>query len=122
MTLKQKIKFFITEVNKFMQIHSLLNYEVFFDESDNPDCRASCDMPDSNRQTTICYNKEWLLLENDLNEISKTAYHETLELLLSKLRLIATDRSIYYSAVQVDDEIHRIIRLLENIYFDKIKK
>jgi hypothetical protein len=122
MTLKQKINFFKSEAKRFIAIHGLINYAVFFDSDENPECRASCEMPDSNRQLTIGYNETWLRQTDDCDEISKTAYHEVIELLLAKLRLMASEKESYYSNVMIDEEIHRIIRLLENIYFDKIKK
>jgi hypothetical protein len=120
MTLKQKIDYFIKEATRFIELHGLHNYCVYFEEeTENLDCRANCEMPDSNRQLTIGYSTSWLKKENDLTEISKVAYHEVLELLFSKLREMASNRLII---VQVDDEIHKLIRLMENLYFDKLSK
>lgn len=125
MSLQSKIKFFKQEVKRYIDLFGLYDWELYFDKEKSPDCRASC-IVDSNPQgeasriVTICYDEDWLKEENDLKQISKTAYHEVNELLLSKLREFSTNREIYVSHREVDDEVHRIIRIFENRIFDKI--
>ena len=121
MTLKQKIKFFKKEVNRFLEFHGLIDYDVYFDKEGEIENKASCTAQNPNRIATFRYEEGWLKEENDLSEISRTCYHEVLELLLSNLRELASDREIVVNKREVDNEVHKIIRILENKYYDKIK-
>ena len=47
-------------------------------------------------------------------EIVKCAFHEVCETMLSQLRNLA---EYHYSYNKVDKEIHKVIRILENIFF-----
>ena len=121
LTSKQKINFFKKEVKKFIELHGLVSYDVYIAETHNEECEACCDLPDSNRKLAIRYNTTWLKEENNLKNISLTAYHEVLELFFISIREMASERHLFFSNVQVDNEIHKLIRTMENVYFNLIK-
>ncbi len=120
MKLNQLIMFFKKEVNRFLEFHGLVDYEIYFEKEEDITNRASCSVQSPNRIATFRYEENWLKETNDLNDISKTCYHEVLELLFSKLRDFAVNREITVTQREVDDEVHKIIRILENKYFEKI--
>ena len=62
-----------------------------------------------NRWARVRINKEW---KDTKREINRVAFHEMLELRLGKLRDMAGAK---YSFDEVDEQIHIVIRVLENL-------
>jgi hypothetical protein len=128
MTLKTKIKFFKEEVNYWIDYFGFYDWELDFEEETDENNRASLATGsnnkefDSDRIATIFYEKGWLKEENNKKQIAKISFHEVIELMLSKLRDFSINRSTYISEREVDDEIHRIVKIMENKVFDKLYK
>lgn len=115
---EQKIKFFEKEVLRFINIFGLNDWEIYIEEEDDDaDIKGLliCDDMSSNRIATIRYSIYWINGQDLTDEeITKTAFHEVMELLLTKLRGYSNNKEILISEREVDEEIHRIIRTMEN--------
>ena len=122
MNIRQKIKFFENEVRGYIKLHNSLDFLVDFVESESEDIIAACSEYTTNRRISIFYISELINGLKNEKEVSKIAYHEALELVFLRLRYLAENRDIIVTKQEVDDEVHRIIRIFENIYFDKIYK
>jgi len=127
MTLNKKINFFKNETRRFMDFFGLHNWDITFAIEEDSDNEASCwsssiEDLNSNRTITIAYEVEWLKQENNLKVISKTAFHEVMEIMLMKLRLFAENKTLLVTEREIDDEVHNIIRIFENRIFDKLSK
>lgn len=72
---------------------------------------------------TITYSDKWIKDKNTKKEdIDKTAFHECLEALTYRLRDFSLNQDYVVSPREVDSEIHRLIRTLENRVFDHLPK
>jgi hypothetical protein len=127
MTKQQKISFFKAEVKRFIKYFGLYDYEIIFDEQKNEDARATTyfyyydDRNNADAQNVdVCWSKEWIESNLTKKEISKTAFHEVLEIMLYKLQELARCRNIIVTKLEVKQEKHRIIRILENTIFEII--
>lgn len=126
MTKEQKVKFFKNEILRFVKYFGLLDYEIFFNEQDNENNFATSyfwyyDSENGDAQNVeIKYSKSWINKKLTKKEISKIAFHETMEILLFRLYSLARSRDIVVTNKQVDIENHRIIRILENTIFEKL--
>jgi len=117
------IKFFEDEVYRFIDMFGLNDWEVYVDETEDNDIKGELvfDELDSNRTVMIFYSSSWLKDEKNKDEISKTAFHEVMELLLVKLRGYSNNKEFLISYREIDEEVHRIIRTLENVVFKLLK-
>ena len=130
MTTEQKIKFFKTECQRFIDFFGLYEWQVFFKAHDlNEYARAMCSASGyidnhqgDGQQSTISYDEEWISdKQTEPMEISMCAFHEVLELMLMKLRYFAANNELIIQEREVDEEIHRVIRRLENKVYPLIK-
>jgi phosphomevalonate kinase len=67
------------------------------------------------RIVIVCLNKNWCGEEPTEESVRQSAYHECVELLLSKLNMLIRQRSVLER--EVEEEIHVVIRTLENVHF-----
>lgn len=75
------------------------------------------------RQFTIKVNKTWIDSKSATKfEIDRTAFHETLEMVMARLRDFANNSYESVNPREVDGEIHRFIRIMENKVLPKIKQ
>lgn len=129
MTLQQKIQFFTNEVQYYIEYFGLVDWKLFVNEIDKEEvikekelC-ATCYVGDiENRTVAISYNKDWIDEENCLKTISQVAFHEVMELMLSKLNAFSNSREFFIPESIITEEIHKIIRTLENKVFKIINK
>lgn len=115
------VKHFENSVKKYQKMFNLLNYRISIFEQIKPGVRASCYHDNEGRVASICYSLEWLHENPSLNDIEETAFHEVIELLLSKLRDYSIDLNIQRTTEDVNQEVHNIIRILENILIRKMR-
>jgi len=77
------------------------------------------DMQRSNRRVTIAYSVEFIHdKDTTLDAVDLSAFHEVCELMLVDLRRFA-EKSC--SEVIIDREVHKIIRTLENVLWEKLR-
>jgi hypothetical protein len=120
----KKIKYFKNRVNYyFFDIFHLQFFELNIEEQVDPDVRASTfwhNIDEGSNMINICYSIDWIENKNlTYTEIDKVAFHEVCEALLSEVQQLMTYRFI--SKKDIPNAIHRIIRILENTIFEKIK-
>lgn len=120
----KKIKFFTERVLIYQKYFGLLSYEIDILPQIKNGTNASTlfndgDLGKASRRVTIAYSLGFINDEKTtLDEIDKSAFHEICELFLGKIRFFA---EYGISPVLVDNEIHSIIRTLENTLFLEIK-
>ena len=104
----------------WIDVFGLKDWEIayFFkktEDEDLDDARASVQFDNGARIVVCCLSKNWFGSEPTDHNLARCAYHEVLELLLGKLnemlRSKCTDNDI-------TEEIHRIIRIFENVHFE----
>ena len=124
---EQKIKFLKSEFQRFVKYFNLLDYEYFYEESDDVNMRCSVKWWPYNdkfnadaRSISFGWSKAWIESKITKYEISKCAFHEVIEVLLLPLRELAESREIVVTERKVKLENHRIIRILENTIFEKL--
>ncbi len=124
MSKSENVKLFKIWVYKYINFFDLSDWEITIEELIEKYIRATVlwDEMASNRIANFYYEKEWI--ENNKltkDEIQRVAFHEVLELLLANLRVFSVEHKEKISSREVDTEIHRIIRKLENKVFNLIK-
>lgn len=73
----------------------------------------------SNRRLNIAYTLDFMHdKDTTFEEVDKSAFHEVCEVLLLDLRRYA-DKSC--SEVIIDKEVHKVIRTLENVLWEKLR-
>ena len=113
---EKRVRFFEKEVFRFLKMFNLMNYDVSVDAQIKESALASCYADSTNNKVNICYSQDWLWNNNTTNkEITKTAFHEVMELFLIRLRDFSENVSMPRTPDCVDREVHNIIRVLENI-------
>ena len=128
--LDEKLQFFkkcALDAIKFFNMEDC-SFE-FFEEKDG-DFNAMCkwrsinDQPfSSHRKYSIIVNAKWITNKNiSKEEIKRTAMHEVLEAWLSRLSDYAMNTDIVVPTRNIDDEIHKIIRLMENKFLNVVYK
>lgn len=122
MTPKQKINFFKKVSQKFISYFGLYNWETYFKKETEIDNRASCETQIDAKIAKIFYDEDYLKEEQDLDEIAKTSFHEIMEIILSELREMASNRDTNYTEREIEEKTHTIIKIFENRVFDKIWK
>lgn len=65
---------------------------------------------------SVCLAKTWINVKPTRKALSKSAYHEVFEVLLSTLSIMASSRN--YSEILYEAETHKVIRTMENTQFD----
>jgi len=116
-TTKKDFELFKKECKKWLDILSLKNWEIFWVHGDTDvDCRAQLLVDQKGRLSTIYLAEEW---EKDAVTdllIKKMAFHEVCELFLYDIGIML---GCFFAPGVVEEEIHKIIRTLENTLFLK---
>jgi hypothetical protein len=116
-------------VKKYIDFFGLYEWELFFSEDTNSMNRALvCWHTINDRQegsgmiATFQWRRSWIVKkETTKDEIKKVAFHEVLELLLGKVRDFGENKTVLIPDYVVDEEIHKIIRRIENKVFNLIE-
>ena len=120
-TTKVQFELFKKECEFWIDHFGLKGWHVEYIHQNHDDGRACCGWKISGRIANITLSTEWEdwrkepITEND---IKRSAFHEVCELLLSRLSMMAKNRIANHDDV-VDEEVHNIIRTLENTIFKR---
>lgn len=132
-----KFELFKSEVQRFVKYFGLTEYELRIEcldlsENDNlAECRyykMDGDLGGTNMVAAIVCDIDWIngrldsIYESSDEHISRIAFHEVLELLLSQNTEFALRKEIFVSEREVITENHRIIRRLENTIWEDFLK
>lgn len=118
-----KTKLFKKQVEHyFFKIFKLYEYQLEIREGDEEEDSRAWSMwwniEKGAQQAIIEYNPAWLK-EADDEQIALTAFHEVIEILLSRFEELCKKRDV--SDWQIVEEKHRIIRRFENIVYPMLK-
>ena len=109
---------FKEEFSYWVEIFGLKGWELKFWLTEVDDCsRAQCHTDQTGRVIIAVLGKTWQATEPTEYEIRRSAFHECTELFLAKINDISRARTI--TAPAIEEEIHNIIRTLENILWEK---
>jgi len=100
---------FKKECDKWVKFYGLNNWRIKYEEMEDESNSGLCSFDLHNRMAVISLNTA--ADEKNVNP-ALIAFHEVTELLLARIRYLATER--YIQPDEVDDAIHECIRTLEN--------
>jgi hypothetical protein len=106
---------FRDEFTKWVHYYGIKGWEFHFIHADVEDARASVSTDQESRLALVTLSTKWSGMEPNDFEIRKCAFHEATELFLAKINFIA--RSRYTTDSEIEEEIHNIIRILENVWW-----
>jgi len=113
---KKDFKKFVKYCEYWKKVLNLLNWKIYYSFS-SIEHLAQVEINYSGRNATITLSTVWEMPDNTLinieEELERTALHEILELLLSPLEYLASDRK--WDAEEYRRNMHEIIRVFENI-------
>ncbi len=111
---KKDFEIFQDEFNYWVNVYGLRGWEFHFvfDEKTGEDARAQIFRDHDARITIVMLATKWQGSEPTEYNIRKCGFHEATELLLSKINDLTRKRSV--SDEQIEEEIHNLIRILEN--------
>jgi len=111
---------FKNKCQSWIEFFGLHGWRVFYNFEEIKDCFGDCTCFLSGRVCTIRLNSK--IHKDDFAELDlrRTAFHEVLEILFSRIRSINNAR--YVSDDEMEEEIHNIIRILENKLFPLIEE
>jgi len=114
-TTKKHFKMFKKECRKWIKIFGLLGHKFYFQHEDIVGSQiAYCIFPNNHedRVFTIGLTRN-LKCGYSLINIKRSAFHEVMEAFLYRIRNLASCR--YLAPEEIEDEIHNIVRTLENV-------
>jgi len=117
----EEFYYFVEVCKKLKNYLGIIDWELRFHfmEGGPEDPRASMQVVDRyNRLAVITIYDDWDIAPSRDNLI-KVAFHEMLELLFSDCHCLAMDRNFNYDTY--DREHHRVIRILEHTFLDRIR-
>ena len=120
-TEKKDFEVFKRECNKWIDKFGLWNHRFYFQhENIDANAIAYCIFPDDPQDRVFTLG---LMVSVDsypkltLKDIRRSAFHEVMEAFLYRIQNLASCRFVL--ACEIEDEIHNIIRILENTIFEK---
>lgn len=108
---------FKQEFNAWRDRLSLNDWEIEHVARNLPSARAKAEWTIEAMAAKITFSKDWTGTQLSPYEISKTAFHECLELLLAELSGMAMER---YSHDEVSRVTHAIIHRLETAFYQPL--
>lgn len=106
---------FKKECKHWIDRYGLKDWHIYFEHDeivDHPGACAIVDVDLKNRLARITLDIQWEDVEPTRALLQNAAYHEVCHILLYRLKELALSREV--SKEVIDDEIHAIIRRLEN--------
>jgi hypothetical protein len=108
---------FQDEFQYWVNMYGLKGWELHFsfDKETGEDARAQIFRDHDARITIVMLATKWQGCEPTEYNIRKCAFHEASELLLSKINDLTRSRCV--TDKQIEEEIHNLIRVLENTHW-----
>ena len=116
---KTKLAKYVKRLKYWQGQFNLMDYELLpvvseeINDEETQDIVAAIQWHHGNRWVKININEDWNGTDREINRV---AFHEMLELRLGKLRDMAKEK---YNWDEVDEQIHIVIRSLENMVLNK---
>jgi len=121
-----KKDFLTKEIKRFVDFFGLYEweYDIYSGESDEFRMKIEWGNITSSRGhgflADIYFDKKWLKEATKL-EITKSCFHEVMEMMFATIREYVNNRSVNITPRETDQEVHRIIRVMENKILPLIK-
>lgn len=115
-TTKKDFELFKKECRKWIKVFGLKDWEINFEHVPVQSGIGEHIFDSNNRWAYIKLATDWGNTEISSCEVKRTAFHETVELWLGRIRILAKIR--YVREDEIDEEIHALVRTLENVIFD----
>lgn len=117
--MNKEFEYFKKRVKYWQKFFGLYDWEisVHLDEEDDDNDLAYTTFVVDNKRADIFLCADWDTVEMTDYELDKTAFHETVEILLLEVRYLAGKRT--YSYDDMDRAIHSVIRTLTAKIFEK---
>jgi len=115
-TTKKDFEMFKKECQKWIDILGLKDWHIWYEhEQTDENCIAQYAEDPQARSLTIWFTTG---LHSPLTEhdIKSTAFHEIMEVYMVDLRRMALESNSFKS---VDEAMHKVVRMLENVLFPK---
>jgi hypothetical protein len=109
---------FVKKIHEMIEIYGLVGWEITFIDRDASlvDRQAETLVDVVGRVATFCLAAVWRE-EPTVPELKKCAFHEVTEaLFFGRLRYLAKSR--YVREDEIDEEMHHVVRTMENLLFD----
>ena len=119
LTTKKQFEIFKAETLKWLEFFGLKGWQVHFIHK-KTDARAKVIFNCVGRIATFILSAEWAEFDGIQftdHGIKKCAFHEVCELFLGRLNNMTTQR-FNLDELDVEEEIHQIIRTLEHVIFE----
>lgn len=120
-TTKKDFELFKSTCKKWVERFGLKGWEICYQHVKLRDDRtAECSYDMIGRTASLALSTE---IDDDTyghRSVCRDAFHEVGELLLVRIRVLARRR--YATEDDIDEEVHGIIRTLENVLFDHCKE
>lgn len=115
---KHPLKYFTERIYYWVDYFGLYNWDinVHEDNDGDGDSLAETYYNISNKRVDIYLIMDWDDTEMTKYNLNKTAFHETIEVMLAEIRDIAGKRDIRFG--EIDSAIHSIIRILTAKIFE----
>lgn len=118
-TTAKHFEIFKKECQKWIKVFGLYGHRFYYQHEDIKGRQiAYCIYPDDHEDRAFTLGLTVNLdCEYSMIDIKKSAFHEVMEAFLYRIGNLARCR--YVQPEEIDDEIHNIVRILENTIFDK---
>lgn len=118
-TTKKDFELFRAEVQKWLGLFGLHGWDVDIEHEEVlVDCLATCSRSELKERTaTIALSPNWSDYKVTDEQVKRSAFHEVMELLFTRIDLLARDR--FVQEREIREEIHNLIRIMENLIFDE---
>ncbi len=115
---EEHFEMFKEEFVYWINMYGLIGWEFHFsfDTKTSDEARAQIFRDHDARITIVMLATKWQGTEPTEYNIRKCGFHEATELLLSKINDLVRSRSV--TDRQIEEEIHNLIRILENIHWE----
>jgi len=113
-TTKADFEYFKSKCELWLEVLSLASWEVYYVHEKDDENMAGCFIHYAGRKATISLSTNWRSPVTK-EELSRTALHECLELLMLPLQSQAQAR--VWDSIEYDREHHTVIRTIEKLLF-----
>lgn len=117
-TTPEHFELFKQEAEKWIDFYGLKDWRFcFYHEEGLENSAASYGYNIQGRIVSIYLEPDWQHQEITEEQLKRSAFHEVTHILLARLREMALNRVAF--EVDIDEEIHSIIRTLEKVLFGR---
>ena len=114
---EEHFKLFKNEFNYWIDNLGLFTWEIGFLFEKNEKFRAQVSTNTNNMLATVSLSNEWIEISPDRELVARVAFHEVMEIFFDNILCFARMEAGSGMRNEIDQESHRIIRTLENVWW-----